>query len=183
MIITIWKRRLIVLCAALGPTAAACGDGGPLDVSGRWQAVRIEWTQNDQPVTLTVDGELQMGRFKLPTRPASFEPMIAAMGHVTIEVNQNVRELSGRVHADAEAPGPVLSQVGARPGSVVAEFSGRLVNDTLGTVTVVTPDGRQREIVLVIEADGDRVVARAVPVFGEADADAGDVVLERAQRM
>jgi hypothetical protein len=171
----------VIVAASLWLKAAGCAGGDTQDVSGAWQVTQIEWDQDDRRVRLTAEGELQMGRFKLPTRPASFEPMIAAMQHVTIEVNQNERELSGRVHADANAPASVLEQVGARPGSVVAEFSGELLGDTIGSVTVVTPDGRRREVVLQIEEGGDRVVARAVPVFGEAEADAGDVVLVRLE--
>lgn len=168
----------ICLCLA----ASACNGGGQADVSGQWQVTRIEWDQNDQRVRLTAEGELHMGRLKLPTRPASFEAMITAMRHVGVEVNQDERQLRGRVHADAGAPEAILQQVGARPGSVVAEFSGELISDTLGRVTVLTPDGRSREVVLQIEDGGKRVVARAVPVFGEADADAGDVVLVRIER-
>lgn len=158
---------------------AGCRREAPPSVAGRWRVAQIEWTQNDQRVKLTADGELHMGRFKLPTRPATFEPMIQAMQHITVEVDQTGDELSGRVQADAGAPAALLREVGAQPGSLVARFSGDVLNDTLATVLIVAADGREREAVLNILDRGGRVVARALPVFGERDADASDVTLIR----
>lgn len=165
---------VIIVAAFLLP---GCRGGTPPNVSGRWRVDRIEWTQNEKRVQLTADGVMTMGRFKLPTRPASFEPMIQAMQHVTIEVSQAGGEISGRVHADPEVPQALLDEAGARAGSAIAEFEGSLVNDTIGSVLVTTPDGQRREVLIHIQDRGRRIVAKAVPVFGESDEQASDIVL------
>ncbi len=99
------------------------------------------------------------------------------MNTVTVEVEQAGRAISGSLQATADAPSHLLRQIGAAPGSIIARFAGDMVNDTLGTVKIETPDGRRREIVFRVEERGRRVVAQAVPVFGESEADAGDVLL------
>ncbi len=157
--------------------AFACGRDTRSSLSGRWRASQIEWTQDDRKVRLTAEGEMQIGRFKLPQRPGSFEPMIRTMKNVTIELTQSGDELRGSVHAGADATASVLRQIGATPGSAIAQFEGNLVNDTLGSVVVTTPDGRRRDIVLRIEDNGRRIVARAVPVVGESAERASDIVL------
>ncbi|UCC74675.1 MAG: hypothetical protein JSV86_09035 [Gemmatimonadota bacterium] len=169
-------RSLLTLFAAAMPLASCGGDALPA-LSGDWRATQIEWTQSDQRVRLTAAGEMHVGRLRLPQRPGSFDTMIEAMATLTIEVRQSGRDLSGDVRAGPDAPASLLRQVGAQPGSVVAEFDGALVNDTLAAVVLTTPDGQRRDIVLRIEERGRRVIARAVPVFGESVEDAGDVVL------
>jgi hypothetical protein len=171
--------RTFAALALIGVALSGCRREGLPSVAGRWRVAQIEWTQNDQRVKLTAEGELHMGRLKLPSRPATFEPMFQAMQHVTVEVDQIGEELSGRVEADAEAPRALLQQVGAQPGSLVARFSGSWLNDTLATVLIVAADGREREAVLNILDRGNRVVARSLPVFGERETDASDVTLIR----
>lgn len=171
---------LVALLLALACVACEAGRSRrPPDLSGRWRAVQIEWTQNERRVRLTADGEMHMGRLRLPQRPASFEPMIQAMQHVRLELNQSGSDLSGSLLADSDAPASLLREIDALPGSTIAEFEGSLVNDTLGAVVVNVPDGRRRDIVIRVEDRGRRIVARAVPVFGETAEQASDIVLVR----
>ncbi|UCC47372.1 MAG: hypothetical protein JSV41_07625 [Gemmatimonadota bacterium] len=176
------RTLVAVIALALALSELACQAGRsrrPPDLSGRWRALRIEWTQNERRVHLTADGEMHMGRFRLPQRPASFEPMIQAMQHVRVDVTQSGRDVRGSLHADSDAPASLLRQIDAQPGSTIAEFEGSLVNDTLGAVVVTVPDGRRRDVIIRIEDRGRRIVARAVPVFGETTEQASDVVLVR----
>lgn len=171
------RSTLALALAVAALLLASCRAGTPPDLAGRWRVSQIEWTQNDQQVRLTAEGEMHIGRLKLPQRPRSFEMMFEAMATVTVEVQQSGSDIRGALHASPEAPARLLQQVGATPASVVAEFAGDLVNDTLGSVVITTPDGQRRDILFLIENGGRRVVARAVPVFGESEARAGDVVL------
>jgi hypothetical protein len=163
--------------AALAFCASACGTGEPPDLTGDWRVQQIEWTQDDRRVRLTADGEMHMGRLKLPQRPGSFEPMFQAMQHVTVRLETSGRDFTGSVHAGDQTPPALLRQIGAQPGSVIAEFEGSLVNDTLGSALVTATNGREREVVFRIQDRGRRVIARAIPVFGESDRQASDVVL------
>ncbi len=101
------------------------------------------------------------------------------MQHVRVVVTQSGRDVRGSLHADSDAPASLLRQIDAQPGSTIAEFEGSLVNDTLGAVVVTVPDGRRRDVIIRIEDRGRRIVARAVPVFGETTEQASDVVLVR----
>jgi hypothetical protein len=159
----------------------SCGRETTPELAGRWRAVRIEWTQNERRVRLTAEGRMEIGRLRLPTRPASFELIFQAMNTISVEVSQTGRDLRGNARATNDAPAALLAQAGARPGSIVAEFEGSLVNDTLGSVVVTTPDRQRREIVFVVQERGRRILARAVPVFGEAPEEASDVVLVPVQ--
>jgi hypothetical protein len=176
------RARIAIAAFATALTGLACEAGTSRrapDLSGRWRAVQIEWTQNGRRVRLTADGEMHMGRLRLPQRPASFEPMIQAMQHVRVELGQSGNGLSGSLLADSDAPASLLRQIDALPGSTIAEFEGSLVNDTLAAVVVRVPDGRRRDVIIRIEQRGRRIVARAVPVFGASAEQASDVVLVR----
>lgn len=178
------NARALVAAAAfiLSPLGLGCQVGSSRrlpDLSGPWQAVQVEWTQNERRVRLTAEGEMQMGPLRLPQRPASFEPMIQAMQHVRVQVTQSGSDVSGSLQADSDAPASLLREIDARPGSTIAEFEGTLLNDTLGSVVVTVPDGRRRDVIIRIEDRGRRIVARAVPIFGETTEQASDIVLVR----
>lgn len=158
-------------------SACSSGAAGPATISGVWQAAHIEWDQGGRKAKLTIDGHMHLGRVKLPTQPASFDPIIQTMQNVTIQVSQSGGEFRGTVTAGSAAPASVLRQIGAQPGSVLAEFEGQILSSASGSVVVTTADGRRRSFDLRIEEGGRRIVAFGVPVFGETAERAGDVLL------
>ena len=165
-----------VLIAVL---AAGCerGAASPPTISGHWSTKHIEWDQTGRPIKLTVEGRMHIGRLKLPTRPSSFDPVIQTMQNVTIQVIQTGANLRGSIAAGSSVPSSLLEQIGGMPSSVIAEFEGSMWSATQGSVVVTTADGQRREIDLVLEEGGRLVRALGVPVFGEAEDEAGDVVL------